>query len=140
MSWIDGGEGGDEGLRGCSSAYRTPRSSLINPATTSAGTQYETDHVQTENLEKEEVERESVNRNSEEKSVKKKREIVNIRPINVTFPFAVTPNHHQSNVRLISNAERGGNQFLSHDRRKGVSSAISSLSPRKSSVQLGITS
>ena len=138
VSWIDGGIGGDDGIKGYSSTFRaySAKGKLTKLSTANSGTQYETiEDAQIDDVTKDEIESIASSINSGRRSkAKDKRQFVAIQPINVTFPFPVTPDRYRSD-KPVKHGETS-NQFLSHDRRRSLTASITSQSPRRRSRQL----
>jgi len=136
VSWIDGGKGGDDGIRGYSSGYRvySAKGSLTNPATASSGTQYEPDvDLQADDAVRDEIESITSSKNSVQRPTSKtKRESIPIQPVNVSFPFPVTPDKFRTGLNPVQRGE-SANQFLSYDRRRSLTNSLTSQTPRRQS-------
>ena len=132
VSWIDGRKGVDDGIREFSPRYQdfSAKQSPITPTTANCGTQYEPDlNVQPDDAVKNEIESVTSSISSRQKSASKtKRESMAIRPINITFPFPVTPDKFRSELNQ-AHGRKSGNAFLICDHQKNL---LNSMTPRRS--------
>ena len=133
VSWIDGGEGGDDGIRGYSSGIRVYSQNFKNggkrgsrPASrTTAATQYEepqADPVDETVMHDAEDQSDSgvraipTARGSQQRRPITHRTVKSIKPINVTFPFPVTPDRYLRTESLTASV-------TSHSSRRTSSSS-----------------
>ena len=122
-------------MKGYSAGYRaySAKGSLSKPTTATSGTQYEPDiDVQADDVIRDEIESMTSNTSSSRNnSSKTKRQSVPIKPINVTFPFPITPDKFRADTDRVRRGD-AANQFLSYDRRRSISNSLTSMTPRRS--------
>ncbi|XP_076817374.1 uncharacterized protein LOC143462941 isoform X2 [Clavelina lepadiformis] len=134
VSWIDGGDGGDNGICGYSSGIRSfsaKQNTSEKSTMISSSTQYDPDYEVPDYAMSDEVSVTSSPLPGKPQSATKQKEYKAVQPINITFPFPVTPDRFRNDEAALMEIDNSRGHYVIHNHRRGLSATMRSPQRRK---------